>query len=180
MFQLLLQKKQIKIDVPVSLTKDSCFLAYTKEAVILLRNLQDRGSGHRAADFTQGWRFLATLRALHFCTKTAGKNPMSGTQATFTMRIDPGNPSNRTCDFSTWYQEPKGSCNTTIHDSTIIQESNLRFLKKTRTWMPIEEDVELKEKSDHHRHLSRRRKPPDETKKIRTPQGEELTESPHK
>ncbi|GJZ53610.1 hypothetical protein Tco_0608495 [Tanacetum coccineum] len=74
----------------------------------------------------------------------------------------------------------KGSCNRTIHDSTIIQESNLRFLKKTRTWMPIEEDVELKEKSDHHRHLSRRRKPPDETKKIRTPQGEELTESPHK
>ncbi|GJT02690.1 valine--tRNA ligase, chloroplastic/mitochondrial 2 isoform X1 [Tanacetum coccineum] len=74
----------------------------------------------------------------------------------------------------------KGSCNRTIHDSTIIQESNLRFLKKTRTWMPIKEDVELKEKSDHHRHLSRRRKPPDETKKIRTPQGEELKESPHK
>ncbi|GJT87224.1 hypothetical protein Tco_1068941 [Tanacetum coccineum] len=95
-------------------------------------------------------------------------------------KIDPGNPSNRTCDFTTWYQEPKGSCNTTIHDSTIIQESNLRFLKKTRTWMPIKEDVELKEKSDHHRHLSRRRKPPDETKKIRTPRGEELTESPHK
>ncbi|GJY35389.1 hypothetical protein Tco_0420767 [Tanacetum coccineum] len=77
--------------------------------------------------------------------------------------------------------EPKGSCNTTIHDSTIIQESNLRFLKRNHgCYLKKKEDVELKEKSDHHRHLSRRRKPPDETKKIRTPRGEELTESPHK
>ncbi|GJX47118.1 putative F-box domain-containing protein [Tanacetum coccineum] len=34
-------------------------------------------------------------------------------------------------------------------------------------------------KSDQSSDLSRQRKPPDETKKIRTPQGEELTKSPH-
>ncbi|GKB56654.1 hypothetical protein Tco_0912840 [Tanacetum coccineum] len=64
--------------------------------------------------------------------------------------------------------EPKGSCNTTIHDSTIIQESNLRFLKKTRTWMPIEEDVELKRKRTPHRDkLLRRERKADEKRTIR-------------
>ncbi|GJX58334.1 hypothetical protein Tco_0289724 [Tanacetum coccineum] len=55
-----------------------------------------------------------------------------------------------------------------FHDSTIIQESNLHFLKRNHgCYLKKKEDVELKEKSDHHRHLSQRRKPPDETKKIR-------------
>ncbi|GKD80846.1 endoribonuclease Dicer homolog 2-like protein, partial [Tanacetum coccineum] len=52
--------------------------------------------------------------------------------------------------------------------SSIIQESKPAFLKKTRTWMPIEEDVELKRKRTPHRDkLLRRKRKADEKRTIR-------------